>query len=181
MQDSNAVNPVAILREIEEFCRGSQAGLPRKVEVSNEWSGVAFKLGRNTLLAPMDDVIEILDFPALSIVPLTKPWVRGVANVRGSLLPIIDLNAYLGRDLHRVTGKTRVLVVDIDGIYTGVVVDEVIGLKHFMEDELTSEDPGVDEKLKPYLDNGFRRGDQVWCVFSLLSLVESPLFLQVAV
>jgi len=181
MPESNAINPVAILREIEGFCREGEAGAPRKAEVVNDWSGIAFKLGRNTMLVPMDDVVEILDYPDVSAVPLTLPWVRGIANVRGSLLPIIDLNAYLGRELSRMTVKTRVLVVDIDGVYSGIVVDEIIGLKHFMEDELSGEDPGVDEKLKPYMDNGFRRGDRVWGVFSLLSLVESPQFLQVAV
>jgi twitching motility protein PilI len=129
----------------------------------------------------MDDVVEILDYPQLSSVPLTQPWVRGIANIRGNLLPLVDLNGYLGNDISIVTSKTRVLVISFNGIYTGLVVDEVIGLKHFHEDELTDEGLGVDKKLYPYLRNGFRRGEQVWGVISLLSLVESPMFLQVAV
>ncbi|MFW2439651.1 MAG: chemotaxis protein CheW [Arenicellales bacterium] len=181
MSESNVINPVAILREIEECCRSSEAGVPRKAEVSDEWPGIAFRLGRNNLIAAMDDVVEILDYPQLSVVPLTRPWVRGIANVRGNLLPVIDLSAYLGTELSRVTNKTRVLVINFNDIYTGLLVDEVMGLKHFHEDELTDEDVGVDEKLRPYLRNGFRRGEQVWGVFSLLSLVDSPLFLQVAV
>ena len=52
-------SPVEFLKEIEECCRGSEAGLPRKTEVSNGWSGIAFSLGNNNLLAPMDDVVEI--------------------------------------------------------------------------------------------------------------------------
>jgi twitching motility protein PilI len=181
MSEKNVVNPVAILQEIEECCRGCEAGLPRKTEVSNEWSGIAFRLGGKDLIAPMDDVVEILDYPELSVVPLTLPWVRGIANVRGNLLPVIDLSGYLGHELPRVTHKTRVLVIDFNGIYSGLVVDEVSGLKHFSEDELTDEIPGFDDKLSPYMRNGFRRGEKVWGVFSLLSMVESPLFLQVAV
>ena len=181
MSEQSVINPVAILREIEECCRGSEAGFPRKAEASNEWPGIAFRLGHNSLIAAMDDVVEILDYPQLSVVPLTRPWVRGIANVRGKLLPVIDLNGYLGDELPRVTNKTRVLVIKFNGIYSGLVVDEVMGLKHFHEDELTDEDPGVDEKFRPYLRNGFRRGEQVWGVFSLLSLVDSPLYLQVAV
>jgi twitching motility protein PilI len=181
MSEQKLINPVAILREIEECCRGSEDGLPRKAEVSNEWPGIVFRMGHNTLVASMDDVVEILDYPPLSNVPLTQPWVRGIANVRGNLLPVIDLNGYLGNELLQVTGKTRVLVINFNGIYSGLVVDEVMGLKHFHEDELTDEDPGVDEKFHPYLRNGFRRGEQVWGVFSLLLLAESPMFLQVAV
>jgi len=181
MSAQNIIDPVTILREIEDFCRGCEVGLPRKAEVSNEWSGIAFRLGHNKLLAPMDDVIEILDLPELSIVPLTQPWVRGIANVRGSLLPVIDLNCYLGNEMPRVTNKTRVLVVDFNGICSGLVVDEVLGLKYFLEDELTYENLGVDGELRPYLRSGFHRGDEIWGVFSLLSLVESPMFLQAAV
>lgn len=181
MSEQKMINPVVILREIEECCRGSDAGLPRRAEASNEWPGIVFRMGCNNLVAAMDDVVEILDYPPLSNVPLTQPWVRGIANVRGNLLPVIDLNGYLGNELSPVTGKTRVLVINFNGIYSGLVVDEVMGLKHLHEDELTDEDPGVDEKFRPYMRNGFRRDEQIWGVFSLLSLVESPLFLQVAV
>lgn len=181
MSDQITVNPVAALKEIEDLCRGCESGVSRKAEVTNEWSGIAFRLGNTQMLAPMDDVVEILDFPELSTVPQTHAWVRGIANVRGNLLPVIDLNGYLGSEVARETGKTRVLVVDFNGVYSGLVVDEVLGLKHFIEDELTSEDPGIDEALQPYVQHVFRRGDQVWGVFSLLALVESPAFLQVAV
>jgi twitching motility protein PilI len=61
------------------------------------------------------------------------------------------------------------------------VVDEVLGLKHFLEEELTREAPAVEDGLKPYLQHGFRRGGQVWGVFNLMLLVDSPAFLQVAV
>lgn len=181
MSEQYEIDPVTILREIEDCCRGCEAGFPRKAEVSNEWSGIAFRLGCNKLIAPMDDVVEILDLPELSVVPLTQPWVRGMANVRGSLLPVIDLNGYLGNELPRVTNKTRVLVIDFNGIYSGLVVDEVLGLKYFLENELTDEEPGVDDELRPWIRSSFRQGDKVWGVFSLLSLVESPMFLQVAV
>ena len=181
MSEEYVIDPVAILKEIENCCRGCEVGFPRKAEASNEWSGIAFRLGRTRLVAPMDDVVEILDVPALSIVPLTQPWVRGIANVRGSLLPVIDLNAYLGNELPRVTNKTRVLVIDFNGVYSGLVVDEVLGLKYFLEEELTDEEPDVDDELRPWIRSGFRRGEEVWGVFSLLSLVESPMFLQAAV
>ena len=181
MSEQNIIDPVAILKEIENFCRGCEIGFPHNAEVSREWSGIAFRLGRTRLVAPMDDVIEILDLPVLSSVPLTQPWVRGIANVRGSLLPVIDLNGYLGNELPRVTNKTRVLVIDFNGVYSGLVVDEVLGLKYFLEEDLTDEEPDVDDELRPWLRSGFRRGDEVWGVFSLLSLVESPMFLQAAV
>ena len=129
----------------------------------------------------MDDVVEILDVPDISVVPLTQSWMRGIANLRGKLLPVIDLNGYLGKGLTRVTNRTRVLVIDLNGIYSGLVVDDVMGLKYFLEDELTDEAPGVDDEIIPHIRSVFHKGGQVWGVFSLLSLSESPQFLQAAV
>jgi twitching motility protein PilI len=181
MPAQNELNPVAILREIEDCCRGCEVGLPRKADVSNNWAGIAFRLGSVNLLAQMDDVVEVLEFPEFSIVPLTQPWVRGIANIRGNLLPILDLNAYLGNEMPRVTNKTRVLVIDFNGVYSGLVVDEVLGLKNFMDEEMITGDAGVDEKFRPYINSTFRHGGQVWGVFSLQSLAESPLYMQAAV
>lgn len=177
----NVINPVSILKTIEESCRNCAVGLPRKSEVSSEWSGIAFRLEGNNLLAPMEQVVEILDFPVLSAVPLTQPWVRGIANIRGNLLPVIDLNCYLGNTLTRVTDKTRVLVLDHDGLYSGLVVDEVMGLKHFQEEEYTEDEADVDAVLQPYIDYGYRRDKNIWGVFGLFVLAESQQFLQVAV
>jgi len=177
----NDINPVAILRDIEESCRGCAVGLPRKAEVSNEWSGIAFRLDGNSLLVPMNQVVEILDYPVLSAVPLTQPWVRGIANIRGNLLPVIDLNGYLGNEMAQVTDKTRVLVIDYEGLYSGLVVDEVMGLKHFLDEEYTEDGVEVGALLQPYTGYGYRRDGQVWGVFSLFALADSQQFLQTAV
>jgi twitching motility protein PilI len=181
MTDKHRINPLAVLKDIEEACRSCAVGLPRKAEASNEWSGIAFRLGGHSLLAPMDQVVEILDVPTLSNVPLTQSWVRGMANVRGKLLPVIDLNGYLGNEMARLTGKSRILVINYEGIYSGLIVDEVMGLKHFLDEEYTQDDAGVDAMLQPYIAGAYRRDEQLWGVFSLLVLADSQQFLQAAV
>jgi twitching motility protein PilI len=181
MGDMSIMNPVSILKGIEESCRRCAVGLPHKSEVSNAWSGIAFRINGNDLLAPMEQVVEILDYPVLSPVPLTQPWVRGIANVRGNLLPVFDLNGFLGNQLARISGKTRVLVIDYEGIYSGLVVDEVMGLKHFLDEEYTEDETGVDAVLQPYISNGYRRNKQMWGVFSLHTLADSQRFYKTAV
>jgi twitching motility protein PilI len=103
-----------------------------------------------------------------------------MANIRGNLLPVIDLSGYLNGNMTRVTAKTRVLVVEHNDVYTGLVVDEVLGMKHFMNDEFVAVEV-AEEFIKPYTHNGFQKGGQYWGLFSMHTLVESPLFLQAAV
>lgn len=175
------VDPVSLLREIEELCLASAVGMERQAETTIEWSGIAYRVGNSLLVSMLGEVVEILEFPELSTIPLTQPWVRGIANVRGNLLPVIDLNGYLNGRVSDVTSRTRVLVIDHDGLYSGLVVDEVLGLKHFTDDEYCEDDAGVDAYLQPYIRNGYRRGGQIWAIFSLYALAEEPQFLQTAV
>ena len=172
---------VALLREIEERCRSCSHGLLPKQEVGSEWSGIAFRIANTSLVTPMGEVVEILEFPELTRVPMTRPWLQGIANVRGSLLPVVDLIAYLNGLPTRLTSRTRVLVVDYNGIFTGLVVDEVLGMKHFMNNEYVSGEAVVEESMQPYTLNGFLRGGQYWGLFSLHALAGSPQFLQAAV
>ena len=104
-----------------------------------------------------------------------------VIHPRINLLPVIDLNGYLNGELAGITPKSRVLVIDCDGIYSGLVVDEVLGLKHFREQELIAEDSSVDANLQPYCHGGFRRGEQTLAIFSMYALASAPQFLQAAV
>lgn len=180
MAKSKQPTPFALLGELERRGREHKAALPVRQEVKEQWVGVGFRLGGWRFVVPMGDVLEILTCPPMSRVPRAKPWVKGVANVRGNLLPIMDLNGYLGRPLVVLGRSSRVLVVDQEGVFAGLLVDEVLGLRHFFRDEWVEASTALEEELRPYVVGGFRRDDGVWHVFSMVSLVRSPQFLKAA-
>ena len=182
MDNANLASAVAVLGEIEARCRRAATALPRKeIKQGTVWSGIAFRLGACRMIAPLADVVEILTYPELSYVPNTCYWVRGIANVRGNLLPVADLNAYLYGSMTQVTFRTRVLVVDCEGIYSGIVVDDVMGLRYLREEAFVAGIPDMDEPLRPYVSGGCQVDDEVWGIFNLFSLVESPGYLKTAV
>ena len=174
-------DPLAILKHIEDACRSCAVGLPHKLETASEWSGITFRIGSRNLVTPLGEVVEILEYPQLSFVPGTRSWVRGMANIRGNLMPVIDLAGYLHGTLAQLTERTRVLAVEYNGVYTGLVVDEVLGMRHFLNQEFTDEDVAIEDYLQPYTRHGFRRGDDYWAVFSMYALADTPQFLQAAV
>ena len=174
------IDPVAILKHIEDRCRLSAAVPSRNPEVKRLWSGVAFRIGGSRVVAAMGEVVEILTYPELSIVPYTCAWVRGVANIRGRLLTVIDMNGYLHGRLTSIDKRTRVMVVECQGVYSGLVVDEVMGLRHFPEEAFVAEAAEVEEALQPYVHQGFSADGEHWGIFRLLNLVESPQFLHAA-
>jgi twitching motility protein PilI len=173
-------DPLSILKHIEDRCRLTATGLPQKTTTVRQWSGVAFRTGSTGLVAAMGEVVEILTYPELSVVPYTCPWVRGIANIRGRLLTVMDLNGYLHGRLASIGKRTRVMVAECRGVYSGLVVDEVMGLRHFPQEAFIAEPAGIEEALRPYVHQGFSMDGEQWGIFKLLSLVESPQFLHTA-
>jgi twitching motility protein PilI len=93
-------DPFDLLLDIEQRCQANAAGLPTLDKVEEEWVGVGFRIGDDKLIAHMNEIEEILDLPEFTNVPGVKSWMVGVANVRGGLLPLMDLNGFiLGQDI----------------------------------------------------------------------------------
>jgi twitching motility protein PilI len=174
------IDPVSILKHIEDRCRLVPAEPPRNTELKRQWSGVAFRIGGSRMVAAMGEVVEILTYPELSIVPYTCPWIRGVANIRGRLLTVIDMNGFLHGRLTSIGKRTRVMITECQEIYSGLVVDEVMGLRHFPEEAFVAEPAEIEEALRPYVHQGFSVDGEHWGIFKLLNLVESPQFLHTA-
>lgn len=175
-------HPVQLLYDIGQKCRSVAKGLPQRIDISRDWTGIGFRVGEYNLVAPLGQVNEILHSPSLTVVPGAQPWVRGVANVRGVLLPIMDLRGYLGTPAPSTASmNSRVLMIKNEELITGLLVDEVLGLKHFKEEEKISAVTNFDESLRKFIRGAFSQDGVETLVFSMEALALDPNFYQVAV
>ncbi len=181
MNPETNVDPVALLKTMESGCKAAAAGLPEKVKQRDGWSGVAFRLGNQQLLVPMGEVIETLPLPQLSMVPNTADWVHGIANVRGRLLPVVDLHGLLYGKVTQPGKHSRVLVIELEDIYSGLVVDEVHGLRYYPIEACIEADNRMDPVLEPYVCNGFQDEGVFRGIFSIPALSASDQFMQAAI
>jgi len=173
-------SPIRILYQLDQRVKANAQSLPQQVEVKTTWDGVAFRLGELTVLAPMEQIEEILSLATISRIPGAKDWVRGIANVRGNLLPILDLHGFVFGKVNKVTRMSRVLVMQHRGISAGLVVDEVLGMRHFLDEEFSEDLQQMDVSIRPFLTGVFRQRGEAWGVFDLYQLVDKPEFMQVA-
>jgi len=170
--------PFELLQELDRRARAAVAGA-LEATAEQAWIGVAFRMGGETFLVARDEAREVMGVPApLTRVPGAREWVRGLANVRGQLLPVIDLKQYLGSGETQPGRNARVIVVNHREVPAGLVVDEVLGFRRFSEQEFHAEPPMTMIRCELYLAGSFRRGTEAWPVFSLRKLVESPAFLK---
>lgn len=173
--------PFELLKELERRSRSASQGASAEAPSGREWVGVAFRMGGETFLVAREETREVLGLPApITRIPGARSWVRGLANVRGQLLPMLDLRQFLGSGATTPGRNTRVIVVNHREIPAGLIVDEVLGFRRFAESEFDAEGPPTVIRCDPYLAGAFRRGGEVWPVLSLKSLVESQSFLQAA-
>jgi len=173
--------PFELLKELEKRSRTVVANSVAEAETGQEWVGVAFRMGGETFLVAREETREVLGYPAVvTRIPSAKNWVKGLANVRGALMPMLDLRQFLGSGATASGRNTRIIVVNHRDIPAGLMVDEVLGFRRFAESEFSAEAPPTVIRCDSYLAGAFRRGGEVWPVLSLKSLVESQSFLQAA-
>jgi twitching motility protein PilI len=173
--------PFELLKELEKRSRTVTAGSAPDAAVGREWVGVAFRMGGETFLVAREETREVLGYPAaVTRIPGARSWVKGLANIRGQLLPMLDLRQFLGSGATTPGRNTRIVVVNHREIPAGLMVDEVLGFRRFAEPEFNAEPPPTVIRCDTYLAGAFRRGGEVWPVLSLKSLVESQSFLQAA-
>ena len=107
-------------------------------------------------------VQEIIRLPKMAKVPRTPAYVDGIANLRGVVLPVIDMRTRFGMERAEETDRTRVLVVDIDGVKTGLRVDRVKQVTRVLRSEIEPPPPAIRGTTADYLegvvklDNGQR-------------------------
>jgi twitching motility protein PilI len=172
--------PFDLLQELERRSRAAHAGQGGD-GLPTEWVGIGFRIGQEQFVAGRTEVREVLMLPeTMTRVPGARRWVLGIANLRGHLLPLIDLKMFLGSGRTSLRRATRVISVNHRDIPAGLVVDEVLGFRRFMEHEYTDRWPPTVVRCDRYLQGAYQRGHDSWPVFALFELVESTSFLQAA-
>jgi twitching motility protein PilI len=174
-------HPFEVLRELERRSRVALAGGVSDDAGAEEWQGIGIRIGGERFVVARGEVREVLVVPAsITRVPGAKPWLRGLANVRGHLLPIVDLRAFLGTATGGPERSLRVLVLNNPEYPAGLIVDEVFGFRRFLEREHTTDFPQTTVRCDRYLQGAFRRGLETWPVFRLEKLLESRDFQRAA-
>src|SRR5256885_17103531 len=104
---------------------------------------VTFHVGTELFGVPISTVQEIVRVPAITQIPQAPGFVEGVINLRGRIIPVIDLRKRLshggaGATFEMHDKKSRILVVEAEGRLVGVIVDEVSEVLKLAEEKIES-------------------------------------------
>jgi twitching motility protein PilI len=179
-ESSAARSAFEILLDFEKRSLEHVAGMPEQLEAPGLWRGIGFRLGDVYLVSSIAEVAEILRVPVMTSVPGTKAWMLGIANVRGNLLPIVHLRGLLEGEPYKAVETARILSVKVPGGLVGLVVDEVLGQRSFVDENKQDKRTYLDSPISAYLLHEYAAGTMSWGVFSVGSLLRESEFMQAA-
>ena len=103
----------------------------RQADSARSASKLGVQVGRETWLIDLVEAGEVIPVPPITAVPLTKPWFRGVANVRGNLYSVVDFAAFVGVGTIEITERARlVLLGERLRSAAALLVDRLLGLRN---------------------------------------------------
>ena len=170
-------DPFVTLLDIECNCKAYAVNIPRQIVTERDWLGIGFKSSDYDFVCRMEEVSEILRWPVMTDVPGSQPWFRGIANLRGHILPVTDLQGFISGAPHKETALSRVLVVNYENAYYGFAVGQVLGIEHFFAEEVK---PAVNlnniHNYIPYVKGVFERDYKPWAILNFGIIIQTTEF-----
>jgi len=130
-----------------------------KIETESAGRYLCFSLGKEKFGMPLLQVKEVIAHTETTPIPQAPPYFTGVMNLRGQVISIYDLRTKLKVGKPDVTPETTVVILDINGLFLGVVVDTVNSVTHF-EASAISGPPDHDASVKADYIVGVARQDK---------------------
>jgi twitching motility protein PilI len=158
-------------RELAARLQGAAAG-------GRAASKLGLQVGAEAWLVDLVDAGEVIPVPPITPVPLTRPWFRGVANIRGKLYSVVDFPAFLGGTPVALTEQARLLLLG-ERFRTGaaLLVDRSLGLRG--AEQLKPREGGSSSGAA-WLKCEYRDSDgRAWKELGVASLAQDPAFLGV--
>jgi purine-binding chemotaxis protein CheW len=104
---------------------------------------VSFRLAQEEYGVEITKVQEIILVGEITRVPQTPPFIKGLINLRSSVIPIVDLRRRFGLEEQAATDETRIMVVNVAGKTIGIIVDAVSEVLRISHDQIAPPPPTV--------------------------------------
>ena len=97
---------------------------------------LTFKVGDAAYGIEISCVVEIIGVQEITLVPHTHSYVKGIINLRGTVVPVIDMGMRFDQNEVLYTEKTCIIVLSLDDMSIGILVDEVQDVTNIDDDDI---------------------------------------------
>ena len=169
------IQPIDLLRQLEQQSQGN-AVLGEELPFIESWRGFTFAVDELNLAIPFMGQYEIFPCGECWPLPMVKPWVRGMTNIRGEVYTVIDFAHFIGRRPVGTTAGKNLLVLSGSKLKSALVLENKISLRSFDHDIPRGDLNDIEPDLRPFLNAFLIEGLKRWCVLDMRMLTNSEAF-----
>lgn len=146
----------------------------KEMIIDNVTTFLTFTLGKELFATNVKKVLTILEMKPITKVPNAPDYLRGVINLRGNVLPVIDMRIKFGMGATQFTANTCIIVLNItfedEDIHVGILVDAVDEVLEIKDSEI-DESPTIGTKYKTEFIHGMYKLDQGFIMLLNIDLI----------
>jgi purine-binding chemotaxis protein CheW len=140
-------------------------------ETGGSFQLVSFHLAEESYGIEITKVREIILMGEITRIPHTPEYVKGLINLRSTVIPVIDLRIRFGLPEAELTGESRIMVINVRGKTIGIIVDAVSEVLRITNDQIAPPPPTVAGLGREYLTGLVRLEDQLLILLDMDKLL----------
>jgi len=177
----NNTNPFEQIKALGQRVDERALPLSKNIETNSSWQAIAFMLDKQTMLINMTDVAEVSPQPPVTRLPGVQRWVKGIANVRGEVLTIVDLHEFFHLETPRNPTLCRVIAIERGETRLGILVDRIVGMRQISNQKRNEgSSQHCPEKIKNCVSGSIEFDENWMDIFDTEKLVTHEQFLNVS-
>ncbi|HEY8420989.1 MAG TPA: chemotaxis protein CheW [Thermoclostridium sp.] len=137
----------------------------------NQKQYVIFKVENDEYGADINKVTIIERMLNITRVPKTPQYIKGVINLRGDVIPVMDLRTRFSLPGKEADDNTRIIIIDINGISYGIIVDSVVEVLQFDETSIESVSGFTSNVNLDYISGVAKNNDRLITLLNLEKLI----------
>ena len=142
-----------------------------KVDVENSINLVTFKLGNNEYAIDIMQAKEIIKMEKITLIPNAPDYVEGVINLRGNIIPIVDLKKRFNLEENDGEKNTGIIIVKIDDVDMGIIIDAISKVVSISNSNIQPPPPMLSGIGQKYIKGVAKLDDKLLVVLDLEKLI----------
>lgn len=133
---------------------------------------ILFKMGSQSFAIDVQQVISIERMQQVTEVPNSKAFVKGITVIRNETTAVVDLRERLNVEVKEETDETRIIVVSLDGMQVGLIVDAAKDVKNIDEEEINEAPPIISDVRNQFLNGVVRLNDELVLILDIEKILD---------
>jgi len=144
-----------------------------KKGTSKEFQLILFNLGKSLYGIPIEHVSEINKLEEITVLPKAPKFIEGVINLRGNVVPVIDLRKRFGMEQVERTKKNKIVVVYVSKRLFGVIVDSVYEVLSLPEENVEPSLPTASGLKAEFINSIAKFKDNLIIILEITKILKS--------